>query len=462
MPNLSNSAAVGNINEHLTDEQFATILAEEQRQLNRDFYSDTVDRLLALPTDHETKLLNKISDELHLARLTQPQHLAEIFSRCKDHWRCEWVDWLREIEQRLENLQRWEEQAMACSRIGADYHGRDVEPTQWYVQDMIPCGEIGVCHGGKGHLKTSSLMDLAVSLVTGTDFLGRFTPNYTTNVLFFHAEDSEARAHHIRDRIARARGVDPISLRYRLLLSPELPRQNDPEWCEMVVDCVRKCDVGLVVVEGIYLSADADQRSLTSMGAALAPLKEIVRETGCTLIPTAHDRQVFASGWPTIRAISGVGYEELARFSLSINTDKPWDPVRGEHHLRLTAATKYGATRMYLNVREGLSDDPGGQIWETAVTLEGEQPAAGGTLQVVAKLTHTETVLQFLGDHPGGIKADIVRATGLSQRDVGEVLAELAASNRIKSNNVTVKNRQRTGFWLRPDCSPEHGTEHGT
>ena len=152
-----------------------------------------------------------------------------------------------------------------------------------------------------------------------------------------------------------------------------MPSLSNQDWLDQMERFIDLNRLENLVIEAPYLGLEgADQRSLSAMGDALVPIKTLCDSTGCSIQVVVHHKRVSGSSWPTLHDITGVGYEEMARYWLILNSRRDWNPMTGEHWLRLVVGNKHREDRYLLDVLEGHVDDPGGRIWEVNVIKPGE------------------------------------------------------------------------------------------
>ena len=77
----------------------------------------------------------------------------------------------------------------------------------WLVDDVAIEAQPLIIGGAIKTLKTSVALDLAVSLATGTEFLGRFRVPKPRRVAFFSGEGARATVKETTERILRSKGV---------------------------------------------------------------------------------------------------------------------------------------------------------------------------------------------------------------------------------------------------------------
>jgi hypothetical protein len=114
----------------------------------------------------------------------------------------------KRIEQ-IRNLGEPEKVMVDCSTFLNTKYNR-----QWLVEGVVVAGEPCIFGGSKKTMKTSLLVDLAVSLGTGTKFLGEFDAPRRCRIGFISGESGEATLQETLKRVLEARAsqchVNPL------------------------------------------------------------------------------------------------------------------------------------------------------------------------------------------------------------------------------------------------------------
>ena len=330
----------------------------------------------------------------------------------------------------------------------------------YLIPGIIPVAQVMTVSGGKNHLKTKIGLDATVSLATGTNFLNYFPVPNPVNCGIIAAEDSQGAISEALVRICRAKQVDPDLLDGRLFISTRVPQLRSESWFEEMREFIDQCGLANLWIEGAFLGlAGADQRSLQAMGAALAPTKQLSDDTRCTIELALHHKIASSSRWPRLGDISGVGFEELARSWMILNSRRGWDPATGQHYLRLVTGNKHREDRYYLHVREGHANDAGGRVWEPIVSKPDEQAAderfGGGGVKArsAAQLgKYSKDALDVLKQHPDGLTFSAIGSrAGIPEKRRTEVIATLLNSREIEEAKVKISNQKtlKPGYKIR-------------
>jgi hypothetical protein len=253
---------------------------------------------------------------------------------------------------------------------------------EWLVQRLLVRGQPGVLGGPKKVLKTTLGIDLAVSLATGSPFLGHFKVYKPHRVLLISGESGEAVLQETGRRVCKARGIDPYSLAVHW--SFRLPQAGNVLDRAELHKGIKDLGVGVVLLDPLYLSllAGTDPReveagNLYQIGPLLSDLSRACLDAGATPLLFHHARKnVALDGDPMdLEDLSFSGIQEFARQWLLVNRVEPYDPAApGRHRLWLAAGGSAGHGGLWeLDVAEGeLGDDFAGRKWDVAVKTAGE------------------------------------------------------------------------------------------
>jgi hypothetical protein len=266
---------------------------------------------------------------------------------------------------------------------------------QWLVEGILVNGQSMFMGGPKKSYKTSVALDLAVSLASGTPFLGHFAVPKPKRVLMLSGESGGASLRETASRVASARGLDIKELtrasnRGTLELCATLPDITDPGALAYLAEETERWDVELtpeeiddpglqgcgaggydvVIIDPLYLcfpGGGVNSADLMSMGTVLQGLVGAL--PGRTIVLLHHAKKdVFPRRALTLGDLAFAGVGEFARQWLLLNWRRPYHP---DETRRLIAS--YGGSAnpggvFALDIEEGtMGADFTGRTWETSV-----------------------------------------------------------------------------------------------
>ena len=148
---------------------------------------------------------------------------------------------------------------------------------EWLVKRLLIKGQPCIFGGPKKSLKTTELVDLAVSLATATPFLGYFEVYRRCRVVMISGESGEAVLQETGRRICAARGIDPATLDVHW--SFRLPKVASVLDRDALALGLQQLGAGVVIIDPLYLcllagmdARDVEAGNLFHMGPLLLDL----------------------------------------------------------------------------------------------------------------------------------------------------------------------------------------------
>jgi len=185
----------------------------------------------------------------------------------------------------------------------------DLRP-RFFVKGVMVEGQPLVIGGRSKVLKTSIAIDLALSLGSGSPFLGRFDSQRVA-VGFWSGESGAATIRETAKRIAATKGIDLAGC--DTLWCFELPRLSLPDHLEHLEETIRGEGLRVAILDPLYLCLlSAETASGASnvflMGPLLQGLAELGQRAGCVVALLHHFRKT-----GTIDDTNPAPLEELAQ-----------------------------------------------------------------------------------------------------------------------------------------------------
>jgi hypothetical protein len=342
-----------------------------------------------------------------------------------------------------------------------EFLGLDLK-AHFLIRDILVAGQPCVAGGRSKTLKTSIIADAVVSLGSGASFLGKF-PTQKVNVGFWSGESGAVVVRETALRIAKARGVDLAGC--SIVWGFDLPKLSRADHLEALADVIEKRELGVVVVDPLYLSLlspDAVGRSsdLFFMGTILQPLAELGQQTGCTIILLHHFRKnsqtddVEPAG---LEELAQSGVAEWARQWILLQRRSPYQ-ADGHHELWMRAGGSAGHAGLWaLDIQEGLLDPDtfSGRKWEVTVTPAADARAEARREKENRKAADLEkrdeqnrerllTVLRTIPE--GDTERALSRAAGLNPANFHKAITALLHEGRAVPCKVIKHKRPEDGF----------------
>jgi RecA-family ATPase len=244
---------------------------------------------------------------------------------------------------------------------------------RWLVTGIFVAGQLAVIGGPPKSLKTSVAIDLALSLGTGTPFLGRFRVPHSLRVGLLSGESGKATIQETAKRICVAKGVKAEAADVRWGF--DLPRLEEEQDLKKLTTTIVKRRLGAAIIDPLYLCAigksGLQASNVYEMGSLLGRVTRVCLDAGATPILIHHTkRNVHSSdGILDLGDLSFSGVAEAARQWLLLNRLSAFDPSSGQHHLRIVVGGSAGnCGRWDLEIDEGVAGgDLNGRTWKVVV-----------------------------------------------------------------------------------------------
>jgi replicative DNA helicase len=251
----------------------------------------------------------------------------------------------------------------------------------WDCRGLLVRLQPAVLGGPKKALKTSLLIDLAVSLGTGTAFLDHFACPCPRRVLFLSGESGEATLKETALRGCAAKGIDladaGVSWCFRL------PHLADPGHLGVLLQTIRQHRAEVLLLDPLYLSLLAGMggqgpqaSNLYQMGPLLMTVARTCIAAGCTPVLAHHFKITRAEPdkEPQLEDLSHAGIQEFARQWVLLGRREKYQPGTGRHQLWLSVGGSAGQSGLWaLDIDEGaIDEDFRGRRWDVTLKTASE------------------------------------------------------------------------------------------
>jgi hypothetical protein len=275
----------------------------------------------------------------------------------------------------------------------ARFFTTDYRPS-WLVRHAFVAGQPLVLGGPQKALKTSLAIDLAVSLASGTPWLGyaKFAVPRRFRVAMLSGESGPFTIQATARRICQARGIDPVSLGKYLHWMFRLPQLGREDQLEALRAGLVQDRIEVAVNDPLYLSllsgSDARAENLFETGPLLLRIAQVCESAGTTPALCHHTTKPSARKTDPLDlsdlAFSGIA--EFARQWLLVNRRVPYEHD-GKSALWLVVGGSVGHGGLYgVDVDEGeLAEDFTGRKWDVTVKTGAEAREAKKDEKATAK-----------------------------------------------------------------------------
>jgi len=315
--------------------------------------------------------------------------------------------------------------------------------------------------GGKSKtLKTSILVDAALSIGTGTPFLGQFDVPKWRNVVVLTGESGEATVQETARRVAKQKGVKLSDAAVHWGF--ELPQLSSDSSLERLQEMIEETKSEVCCVDPAYLCLlEAGQGSsannMFEVGPLLKRFVDVGKRTNCTMLLCHHLRKWNQSGdqhgVPELEDLAYGGFAQFFRQWILLGRRSQY-MGDGEHQLWLAVGGSAGHGGQYgVDVAEGcLQDDFTGRVWEPSVVSGAEQRKRQQKEKEEAKLRKQEekenrdvrTLREELLNHSDGETARGLKdAAGLNDKAFKAAIVTLLQRDEVELVQITKKNNQQ-------------------
>lgn len=333
---------------------------------------------------------------------------------------------------------------------------------KYLIDAVVPLGEPGCIAARSKTLKTTIAIDMAVSVASGKKFLDYFDVLEEGNVAVVSGESGLATLKETAGRICNVKGLKLRDLGRRITWSTEVPRL--PADTNKIRELIERQKVKLLLIDPAYYTLrdiGADLNNVTRVGAALEPLTDLSRATGCTIMLVAHnrkgrtaDRQRFDP--PGLEEIAGAGMDQWVRSWVLLGQRREFNAETGDHQLWMEVGGSAGNHGSYaVDVHEGLRKNPGGRIWEVSVALaskarksrEVEKAKNKADKKQRTRDSHVQKLREAIRPFASGeTKKQLREITGLSEPAFVEAIQTLIARDEVKPCKVQKGRQTYDGF----------------
>lgn len=246
---------------------------------------------------------------------------------------------------------------------------------RWLIERILVNNQPFVIGGPIKCLKTGFAIDLALSLGSGSPFLGQFPVPHVARVALMSAESGAATVQDTANRICRQKN---IALRNcDVLWAFQLPRLASEADLAQLEDHFYEEKVKVAIFDPLYLcllsgNSAVSASNLYEMGPLLRKLGQVCLAAGTTPVFVHHATKSVAQnkGQPlTLEGLAFAGIGEYARQWLLLSRRQPYQEGTGRHRLYMVAGGSAGHTGCWeVDVDEGVQgSDFGGRKWQVRI-----------------------------------------------------------------------------------------------
>lgn len=181
---------------------------------------------------------------------------------------------------------------MSCLRIRRAYHlATQRKELRWLIEGLWSDQAVGVLGGEPKCCKSFFALDMAVSVASGTDCLGRYRPAQTGRVLLYAAEDQE---HVVRERLAgicAARDIVFSEALDVIAITEPSVRLDIGGHRQHLTDTIETVKPKLVVLDPFVRLHRCNENDVQEVTPMLSYLRNLQRRFHCAVLLVHHSRK---------------------------------------------------------------------------------------------------------------------------------------------------------------------------
>lgn len=205
---------------------------------------------------------------------------------------------------------------------------------EFIIDGFLAAEQIGFFGGKSKTLKSSIALEMAISIASGEDFLGRFKVLKPQNVYFMSAESGLAVLREKAIACCRCKGFELEALGAELAFSDSICRISELPHLSALERELERYDAKLLVIDPTYLALPGDELSnVFARGESLLHFKTFCQGLKITVVLVHHAKKTITHFNPLeLDDFAGAGFSEFARQWFLINRREKYDDESPEKH----------------------------------------------------------------------------------------------------------------------------------
>jgi len=328
--------------------------------------------------------------------------------------------------------------------------------TAYLIDNTLAERQPLIIAGPQKTLKTSFIIDAAVTLAAGGCFLGKLRASRQCRVAVMTGESGLGAIQETARRVCIAAGKHLCDLD-NLFWTPDLPKFGSPDHLEALEDFLTADAIEVLFIDPAYLAMPgADAGNLMLQGELLRGVAELCQRLGVTLVLAHHTKKTTGRDpfdVPELSDIAWSGFAEFARQWWLLGRREKYEPGTGSHRLWLSVGGSAGHSALWaVDVEEGLRTDPDGRRWDVSVSNPSDARSDADKRKADAKARrHAEQVeadakaiVEAVAMQPDrtATKTVVKQTTGLNTPRLDAALASLLKGRDLISVTMTKGNNR--------------------
>ena len=327
---------------------------------------------------------------------------------------------------------------------------------EYIIDDVLEVEKHGIVAAPMKSLKTQTAIHMAISASTAIPFLSQFKVSKAVHVGFMSPESCRTDVLAIATRCANGMGINLAEA--NITWNFGRPLLNDPDTVAYLGDFVASKNIGLLIVDGLYLCFPIgnDAANMFSAGASLGGL-EAITNAGASLMLVHHTkgstRERRYRDWLLPPELSDVAYPALAQWARQWLLLKRSEPYQGSHDNRLILRAG-GSSGHDTIVGLDVDEDDDGKWTSRVLTMDDVRGRAKATGKA-GRLDRTEEtrvrnlakLRKAIAKHPDGASKTTLREQArMNNSTISPLLDRMTESGDVET--VRSPNGQHTWYRL--------------
>jgi hypothetical protein len=335
---------------------------------------------------------------------------------------------------------------------------------EYLVQGVLVRGQHGMFVAPQKTMKTTTCIDLALSLATGSSFLEKFSCQQS-KVLMMTGESGLSVVQETSRRIAQSKNLALSDVADQFIVSDQIPLLYSIEHQYALAGLLDDIQPDLLIADPVYMMVDGtDAGNLFTMGAQLKPTAMLCAERGITILLVHHSTKSSSNVKEHLPLglgdIAWSGFAEFARQWVFLNRREEYELGTGDHQLWLSYGGSAGHSGCWaVEVSEGPNDAIEGREYSVTVTdmadavksriqeTESAQEARRQEKELRAlKRSADEVLTAFVGVRDALTQNQIETKTGMRTANAKRAVAYLVRIGILDASTVTRNKREFDGY----------------
>ena len=334
------------------------------------------------------------------------------------------------------------------SRITCADLVNETEPEEYLIDGILTRHKPFLVSGAEKCLKTSLMVDLAISLNSGKPFLGKFEVLHPARVGMLSGESGRQDILQTAQAVAKSKKLDLPAL--GIIWSESVLDFDSDDSLAMLSDFIKQDSLEVLICDPAYLNMPrADFTSVVSVGRMLARVNHLCRSLNCQFGLVHHDKKTTDTRKPsTLNNVTGAGFGPFFR---------QWLLLRRRSHFQAGSIGKYqtdlfhelymttgGARRNQTWAVDVRENDWHIEIQDAANIADSRQDK-----QAEADAEAQETIIGILENAGEPLTAYKLRIESKFRNDkVKKCIDALLLAQRVVKDSITIGGKERTAYSL--------------